>query len=54
MLCEEEEAEEKTDIMKTEGEDEGAVLGEVNEDESKLTRDSLVEDLLSDEDITMT
>lgn len=54
VLCEEEEAEEKTDIMKTEGEDEGAVLGEVNEDESKLTRDSLVEDLLSDEDITMT
>jgi condensin complex subunit 3 len=47
-----EESEEKT-IVKAEEEDEGAVLAN-GENESKLTGDSLVEELLSDDDVTMT
>jgi condensin complex subunit 3 len=54
VLGDEEEGEEETDILKVEEDDEGTVLGNADADESKLTRDSLVEDLLSDEDVTMT
>ena len=50
----EEESEEKTEVIKTEEDDEGTVLATADVDESKLARDSLVEDLLSDEDVTMT
>jgi condensin complex subunit 3 len=53
VLGDEEEVE-KTEVVKAEQEYEGIVLGELDEDESKLTRDSLVEDLLSDDDVTMT
>jgi condensin complex subunit 3 len=52
ILGAEEESEEKIEIVKIEEEDdEGTVMG--NPDETKLRRDSLVEDLLSDEDVTM-
>jgi condensin complex subunit 3 len=54
VLGDEEESEEKTEIVKVEDDDEGTVLGNGDVDESRLTRDSLVEDLLSDEDVTMT
>lgn len=54
VLGDEEASEEKTEILNAEEDDEGTVLGNVDADESKLTRDSLVEELLSDEDVTMT
>jgi condensin complex subunit 3 len=54
VLGDEEESEGKTEIVKDEEDDEGTVLGNGDVDESRLTRDSLVEDLLSDEDVTMT
>lgn len=49
----EEESDEKTVLLKGEEDDEGTVLAN-GEDDTKLTRDSLVEDLLSDDDATMT
>ena len=52
ILGDEEEGEEKTEIARIDEEDdEGTVVG--NPDDTKLRRDSLVEDLLSDEDVTM-
>lgn len=44
---------EKTELMKVEEQDEGTVLGDKAADETRLTRDSLVDDLLSDEDVEM-
>jgi condensin complex subunit 3 len=45
----EESAVEKTELVKVEEEDEGTVLA----DETRVGRDSLVEELLSDEDVDM-
>jgi len=44
----------KTDVVKVEDEDEdeGTIIAR-DTDESRLTRDSLVEELLSDEDVEM-
>ena len=54
VLGDEETSEEKTEVFKAEEDDEEIVPGNLDADESKLTRDSLVEDMLSDEDATMT
>lgn len=55
ILGDEEEGEEKTELVKAEDYEETVLgNGDPGADESKSPRDSLVEDLLSDEDVTMT
>lgn len=53
VLGDEEESDDKMENAKAE-DDDGTVLGSEEADESKVAGDSLVEDLLSDEDVTMT